>query len=565
LTHSDDWGEKIPEEKIDGAAYTYRDCLDDALAAKCRQLLPTIYRKLTRIQDDTYQIKADTTQIKTNTKEILDRLEQFVGNSLGLANSELIRGISIPSPDSIPLPSAPFLMQEDLIRSLLADLDNHPWLALIDGPGKGKTQLAATLVRGNFGQVKWISLRNKGQHAHGHFRDQFALWLVEITRDTYYWEQYLNGLSSEKIVELIAEYSGLNGILVVDDLPDPVEFENIYLELEIFAQALTSRNIKIITTSQRVLPPFIVNRFRPFITRKSRPSFTSEDILLLLKQEAAPDDFQKEGVATWIAATTKGHPSLVAATLKWLEQSSWDYSLTTIDGLLTGEPVKETLEFSRRNLIRQLNNSEKELLYRFSIVGDSFTREQALEIAYISPKITNPGNVLDYLTGPWLDQFENQKFNVTPLLADSGKENLEFEVQQAVHRLLVKQITKHKVIEITKVHTLLIHLWQAHDYLEFGQVLFQAMMSVKTAAQAKYIEWTTSVLLDTKWPKEFDLNLKLLIRAAQICVASKAGRKIDKLNDDLEILINQANPESNLLALLLIFEKRKSQNSPENA
>jgi hypothetical protein len=243
----------------------------------------------------------------------------------------------------------------------------------------------------------------------------------------------------------------------------------------------------------------------------------------------------------------------VAATLKWLEQSSWDYSLTTIDGLLTGEPVKETLEFSRRNLIRQLNNSEKELLYRLSIVGDSITREQALEIAYISPKITNPGNVLDYLTGPWLEQFENQKFNVTPLLADSGKENLEFEVQQAVHRLLVKQITKHKVIEITKVHTLLIHLWQAHDYREFGQVIFQAMMSVKTATQAKYIEWTTSVLLDTKWPKEFDLNLKLLIRAAQIRVASKAGKKIGKLNDDLEILIKQANPESNLLALLGVY------------
>ena len=494
--------------------------------------------------------RISSVQIKENTQEILDELRRLIGNNLGLADTNTIHGINFPAPDSVPLPSAPFLVQENLVQTLLTELSSFPWLALIDGPGKGKTQLAAAVAKIGFHQIKWISLRNKDQQTNSHFRDQLALWLVEFKKDRSYWDQYLSGLSLERIIEYVAEFSGLNSVLVIDDLPDPVEFEDFYLELEIVAQILISRNIKIITTSQRTFPPFVDNRFRPLITKKSRPSFSSNDILSLLRQESAPDPFLKEGIATWIVAMTKGHPSLVAATIKWLEQSNWDYSLTTIDGLITGEPVKETLEFSRRHLIRQLSELQKELLYRFSVVWDSFTRETALEIANINPKITKPGVVLDYLIGPWLDQLENHEYNVTPLLANSGTENLDFEVQQAVHRLLIKQITSDKVIEINKVNSLLLHLWQAQDYLEFGQALLQAMMSVKTVSQAKYIDWTTGLLLDTRWPDEIDLNLRLLIRAAQIRVAVMASKKFFRLNADLEILIKQANPEDNLFSLI---------------
>jgi hypothetical protein len=317
----------------------------------------------------------------------------------------------------------PFLLQETLIHNLLTDLSKFPWLALIDGPGKGKTQLAAILAKRDFDQVKWISLRGKGQNCQSHFRDQLALWLVELSADGSYWIDYLSGFSLEKIAELVARLCKNNAVLVVDDLPDPVEFESFYLDLEIIAQILTFGNIKIITTSQRGFPPFIENRFKTFLIKKSRPAFSTEDIFLLLSQESAPDLFLEEGIITWIAVITKGHPSLVAATLKWLQQSGWDYSLTTIDGLISGEPVKETLEFSRRHLIRQLSDSQKELLYRFSIVGESFTRELALQIANVNPSVTNPGNVLDYLVGPWLDQLENKKFNVTPLLVESGRDN----------------------------------------------------------------------------------------------------------------------------------------------
>jgi len=45
-----DWGTKLSDEQLDLAASLYRSCLDRALATKLDQLLPTIFRKVERIE-----------------------------------------------------------------------------------------------------------------------------------------------------------------------------------------------------------------------------------------------------------------------------------------------------------------------------------------------------------------------------------------------------------------------------------------------------------------------------------------------------------------------------------
>ena len=477
-------------------------------------------------------------------------LKQLItGENLGMSKTVPIQGARIPPPDSFPLHAKPFLIQNNLVQNFFADLHIHPWLALIDSPGKGKTQLAI-LVGENFKQVKWVSLKNLGQNTYNHFRDQIALWLTELTSDHSWWDSYISGLSIQQMSQLIATRLDQVSLLIIDDLPDPIEFEDFYIDLEIVAQALISHNTKIITTSQRALPPFIENRFDTSITKKSCPPFSEDDILELIKLENAPSKFWQDGIILWILTSTKGHPSLVIATIKWLKQSNWDYSLTTIDGLMTGEPIKETLEYSRRHLIKHLDSSAKEFLYRLSIVGDSFTRKRALEIASIKPSITNPGETLDFLIGPWLDHLENGDLSITPLLANSGTENLEFKTQQAIHRLIVKAFMSQKVIRADKAFTILLHLWQAQDYLEYGQVLVQLLMTVETRQQATYVDWATSILVGIEWPNGFDLNWRILIRTAQIRVSALAGKNTEKLNADLDLLLSQANPENNLLPIL---------------
>ena len=218
--------------------------------------------------------------------------------------------------------------------------------------------------------------------------------------------------------------------------------------------------------------------------------------------------------------------------------------------MIAGEPINETLEFHSRFLIKSLIDPDKDFLYRLSIVGDNFSRELALDIAEISPEIHNPGESLSNLIGPWLDKLENGEYCVTPLLQKTGRDNLKFVTQQAVHRLVVKKLTSNNIVEGSKASNVLTHLWSANDYQEFAQVLFLLLMSVKTKDQAKYIDWATAILFGVPWPEEFDLNWRINIRASQVRLSALAGGNIYELNNDLSALLEIANPEENLFSIL---------------
>lgn len=50
LRFAEDWTGQLSDEQLNRAASLYRNCLDRALAATCGQLLPTLYRKIERIE-----------------------------------------------------------------------------------------------------------------------------------------------------------------------------------------------------------------------------------------------------------------------------------------------------------------------------------------------------------------------------------------------------------------------------------------------------------------------------------------------------------------------------------
>ncbi len=272
----------------------------------------------------------------------------------------------------------------------------------------------------------------------------------------------------------------------------------------------------------------------------------------LLKLSGAPIAFQKEGIVDWIRASSKGHPILIASTIRWLSASNWKYS-STIDGLISGEPINESLEGYQRQLVDHLNVPEKELLYRLSIVNDDFSEKQALGIANLQPGIQFPKDVLNNIIGPWIDKLENGGFYVNPLLSNSGKNNLGFEIQQSIHRFLAKEIVTNGVIGISKANILISHLWQAHDYLDFAQALFQLLRAAKTKKHAKYIDWATYVLLGIPWPDEIDLNWRILIRSAQVNVSAKAGNDFHEINSDLDMLLSLANPNDNFFGIVTSY------------
>ena len=238
-----------------------------------------------------------------------------------------------------------------------------------------------------------------------------------------------------------------SGILVIDDLPDPIYAENLYNDLEIIVKVLSEYGSKVVATGQWAIPPHIRSRFPSLVITRSCPSFLLEEILELLNIIQIPSALKTEKIAAIIFATTKGHPSLVAATLSWLEKQGTELNIETLGSLLSGEPVKDTLEYSRKVLIRTLDDQPKELLYRLSLVGEKLDKKLILEIANLSPVILNPSEQLDKLVGPWVDRLDREYFDVSPLLSKVGENNVPVELLKRI--MFCAQIVTYELIQLT--------------------------------------------------------------------------------------------------------------------
>lgn len=553
-----DWPGKFTSQQLDRAAMVYRDCLDRSLATKLNQILPTLFRKVERIDLTSREILENqlglSNQIREMDKSISRQTDEILRIS-GITTQLLVQNIHIPLQDSLPLHPTNFINLQYFQQELFNDLHDSTWLALVDGPGKGKTQQALSIYNLYSDPFRcWISLRSRGDLVVKHFHEQIIRWLIQFTGKPAIWLMYqTSSVSFMDIINIIAGILSENGLLIVDDLPDPTDFDDLYRELEIITGVFSSCGSKIITTGQRPLPPYLNVHSPSQIIARTCPDFSATDIEAFLKLAQVHSELQNENIAILISATTKGHPSLVAATIRWLEQRGDQISLGTFDGLLTGEPVKDTLEYNRRYLLQALDNKSKELLYRLSIIGEKFGMRLLLDIAEIPPAITFPREQLENLLGPWINRSLDDFFEVSPLLVNSGNENLSFDIQRSVHILVAEQYLHKRIIDSSKANTILIHLWQSHDYVRFATTLIQFLLSAKNQAQAKYIDWACGLVYDVNWPDEINLGFRIMIRAAQVRTLALAGGKYKKINDDLESLLSQADMEEEAPAIIFAY------------
>jgi hypothetical protein len=508
-------------------------------------------------RNDLQYITANVESLKKSIEDIALHQDTFLQQVIGISNQIAIQSTELSPPDTVALRPVIFLQREELIQELQENLRNTTCLALVDGSGKGKTQLVVSLFELHQGAKYWITLRNKNNLQDKHIRVQVIRWLFQVTGNSSYWSQYLLGdITFDSVCVALGRALGNQGLLIIDDLPNPLEAGSLYDDLEIIIRTFSEAGLKIIITSQWQLPPNLETHFSSLIITHACPSFSQDEVSAFLSHIQIPNALQSEKIATLVSATTKGHPLLVAATISWLDKQGADFRIEIFDGLLTGEPLKDTLEYSRKVLIRTLLNEDaKELLYRLSIIGEKLDKKLVFDVANVPPTIRRPAEKFDELVGPWVEKLDNDYFDVSPLLARAGENNIAIEVQKQIHLICADRYLQNHNVNISDLLTILSHLWQAQDYVRFSHVLMLALMAAKTYEEAKYIDWACSLLLDIPWPDELSLHWRIMIRAAQLRTLALAKGKLKKLITDLESLIQLANAESNTeqIAQSLLF------------
>jgi len=154
-----------------------------------------------------------------------------------------------------------------------------------------------------------------------------------------------------------------------------------------------------------------------------------------------------------------GHPQLVHAFVAGIAARGWPRSeIPAIinAGLSTGDTAAER-EAARRSLISVLPEDARNLLYRLSMTIGSFNRAAALNIAATPPPITQAGEALDVLIGPWVETTGRDSYRVSPLAGQSGKDMLLPEHQRVIHRAIASQFMSGSSVNASDIDKIILH------------------------------------------------------------------------------------------------------------
>jgi tetratricopeptide (TPR) repeat protein len=238
-----------------------------------------------------------------------------------------------------------------------------------------------------------------------------------------------------------------------------------------------------------------------------------------------------------------GHPQLVQARITGLKQKNWPKSeLLAGFGPLGGpaEEIDSMRDAIRERLISELPANTRELLYRLTLLIGYFDRELAIAVGEVDPAIERPGEELDILLGPWVESMASNRFRISPLVGDAGRQTLGKAIQVQVHKRIVDDLIQRRPFPADFLGMLLSHALVAQDARGVTWITM-AILNAREEDRVMISEHLLILaLLDTRQALfKDDIRVSSMLRFCQFHVAAWANRT-DQLPEIADRLISEA-------------------------
>ena len=386
------------------------------------------------------------------------------------------------------------LPRSDLLTSIQAKLQSEGIVVIQGGVDKGKTTLAKLTANAIRGSWFWLNFTEKEPSQVAQHLQQLAIAVSDLS-------------------------SQVN--IVLDDLNLQLQQLQGYEEvLGVLVYRVLEQGAKLLITSQHKPPNNLIRRLG--VSRSvviDVPNFTISEIEQFAEQMGCPANDVKKW-ATLIQAHTGGHPRLVHARLVRLREEDWKQDI--IENILQTPPEVVEEREEARQLLTDLPEDYRELLYRLSLMLTAFRRDYAFNIGEIPESISYPGDIFSQLVGPWIDRVDETYYTISPLLTNAAEQVWPKSKINDLHAQIATAILKTRYLTTIEARSVFLHSMLGQNRI--GLIAF--IQSLLTAPEDNWKElsrefsWLIAIIL--KPLKELcpeDAFVNFLFRSLQYRIA----------------------------------------------
>jgi len=283
-----------------------------------------------------------------------------------------------------------------------------------------------------------------------------AWWITVTEREPIQVDTLLLALASR------IEGGDCPNLIIIDDLDVSSAAHRVYKEsLALVLHRAKATGRSVILTAQGASSNSAVVQDFDNIELLDVPELSTEETATLCQEYGCPESH----TALWASllnGTTSGHPKLVQVRIRELASRGWPTPGPN-DFFAPSSGVTSVRQSARQLLSESVPGPVAEFVYMVSECSVLMHRNIALRLAESINGITTAGDILDNLTGKWLELIGENWFRVTALLKGVAAEVWSPEKHKQVHIRLHDAILGKQTLDPWEAAALLFHAFVGRD------------------------------------------------------------------------------------------------------
>jgi|GEM_PF-4651627 len=445
-------------------------------------------------------------------------LRKKVGLDIAISQEKLSSPNSDYSPPPLVLNGS---IREKTISGCVEELNKTTWLHIIGGIGTGKTQLLSLISDSYKGKKIWLSMSGLEE---GEVITKINTSLAEATNTQL-------DDSEDWLSKAISKLE-LGDILIFDDFLTTLSNSKLNEMIVNFTQKCAQEGVILLSSGTHDINSRVKHQLgSKTAISKHIPGFSKDEVIELLMNYGAPKG-SAEKLSEWLSIVTKSNPSLLHFISEYLAYNKWEVTSEVFNTINNAEYANELTSEIQSVLVENINDdAAKELLYRLSIIEESFRKEDLEAVSGVQPKINHPFEKLNLLIGNWIT-LKSNNYILSPLVYKIGEQNLDHNIKRGVHSSLAELIKSQKILSPVEGLKLINHLMRAEEFEEVGMTFLNLLLSLEEQDITKDYWGITKLWKETSLPEEVNYDLQILIRVKQYIL-------LRKYNDDTEFVLQE--------------------------